>query len=102
MQNRKFTRYPADIAISFKIDGMAGRHHHYLRDAGQGGLCFNALGCIKQGTHLDIRIPFSGEYCQTNGKIVWCQPLGNAQCQLGIEFEKNVLQTAIDQINLTH
>ena len=102
MQQRKFTRYPTDIAISFKIDGMAGRHYHYLKDASQGGLCFNGLGCIKLGTHLDIKIPLSNEYCKTHGKIAWCQPLDNAQCLLGIQFDKNVSPAAIDKIDLQH
>jgi len=102
MQERKFNRYPTDVAISFKIDGMAGRHYHYLKDASQGGLCFNALGCIKSGTQLDIRIPFSGEYCKAHGKIAWCQPLENAQCLLGIQFDNSVSQTAIDQIDVKH
>jgi hypothetical protein len=102
MQERKFTRYPTDIAISFKINGMAGRHYHYLKDASQGGLCFNALGCIKLGTQLDIKIPFPEEYCQTHGKIAWCQPLDNAQCILGIEFEKDVSQATISQMDLKH
>jgi len=102
VRNRKFTRYPADIAVSIRIDGMAGEHVHYLKDASQGGLCFNALGCIKQGTHLDIKIPFSGESCNADGTIAWCQPLNHAQCLLGIEFDNSVPQLEIDQIDLKH
>jgi PilZ domain len=99
MQERKFIRYSTGIPISFEIEGMMGKHHHYLKDASQGGLCFSALGCIKTGTHVDISAPINGEYCHANGKVAWCQPLDNAQCLLGISFDETIEQPVIDKVD---
>jgi len=102
MQARKFTRYPSENPISFVIDGMIGKHQHYLKDVGQGGLCFYALGCIELDTHLNISIPFSNEPLNTNGKIAWCRTLDYDQCLLGIVFEKLIAQSAIEKIIRMH
>lgn len=98
MQARKFMRYPTDIPISFVMDGMIGQHQHYLKNVGQGGLCFYALGCIEPGIHLNISIPFSDESLSTSGKVAWYRPLDNDQCLLGIAFEKFITQSAIEKI----
>ncbi len=102
MRARKFTRYPADTSISFVIDNIIGKHQLYLHDAGQGGLCFNARACIKPGTRLNISIPSSIKSLNTSGKITWCQPIDNGQCQLGIEFEEQVALSTIENMVLTH
>ena len=102
MQARKFTRYPTDTSISFVLDNMIGEHQLYLKDASQGGLCFNARGCIQLGTHLDIKMPVSDEELNAGGKITWCHPSDNGQCQLGIEFENLIKLSAIEKIVLTH
>lgn len=102
MQARKFTRYPTDTSISFAIDNMIGEHKLYLKDAGQGGLCFNARGCIKLGTHLDIKILSSEQVMKTKGKITWCHPSDNGQCQLGIEFEDQLTLSTIEKMVLKH
>lgn len=72
MQAWKFTRYPSESPISFVIDSIIGKHQHYLKDVGQGGLCFYALGCIEPDIHLNISILFSNEPLNTSGKIAWC------------------------------
>jgi hypothetical protein len=73
-----------------------------LKDASQGGLCFNAHGCIKPGTHLNIRLPVSSELLDAEGKVTWCQPLDTGQCQLGIEFTNRLALSAIEKIVLRH
>ncbi|MCW8932964.1 MAG: PilZ domain-containing protein [Gammaproteobacteria bacterium] len=102
MQARKFTRYPTDKSISFVIDNMLGEHQIYLKDASQGGLCFNAQGCIQLGTHLHITMPVSSEKHCTKGKVSWCHPSDNGQCQLGIEFEERLNLSTIEKIVLRH
>ena len=102
MNARKFTRYPTDTSILFVIDTMIGEHQLYLKDAGQGGLCFNAHGCIELGTHLNIKIPHNKTALKTQGKISWCQPLESGQCQLGIEFEQKLSLCDIEKVVLTH
>ena len=102
MKARKFTRYSGDTSVSFEIDNMIGEHQLYLKDAGQGGFCFNAPGCIKPGTHLNLKIPFSAETNQSMGKIVWCHPSDNGQCQLGVKFEKQLALSTIENVVLRH
>lgn len=102
MQARKFIRYPADTSIFFEIDNIIGEHQLYLKDAGQGGLCFNARGCIRCGTRVNVKIPFSSDSDAAAGKIAWCHPLDNGQCQLGIKFEKKLALSAIEKAVLRH
>ena len=102
MHARKFTRYPTDTSVTFVIDSIMGEHQLYLKDAGQGGLCFNARGCIKPGTHLDIKIPLNDKGFDTVGKITWCQPLETGQCQVGIEFDESLTLSIIEKMALRH
>lgn len=102
MQARKFTRYLTDTSIIFVIDNIIGEHQLFLKDASQGGICFNAHGCIQLGTHLNIKIPVSGGQQNAKGKITWCQPIDNGQCQLGMEFEKQLAISEIEKIFLRH
>lgn len=102
MKTRKFTRYATDIPVSIAIDHMIGEHQLCLKDISQGGLCFNAHGCIDRNTHLDIMISFSGQSYNASGKIVWSQPLDTGQCQLGIMFEKQVTQSELEKMVHRH
>jgi hypothetical protein len=102
MYARKFTRYPTDTPVSFVIDKIIGEHQLYLKDASQGGLCFNAHGCINPGTHLNIRLPVSNKSFAADGKVTWCQPLDTGQCQLGIKFANRLTLSAIEKIVLRH
>ncbi len=96
MQTRKYIRYKTDIPISFVMDGTIGTHQHFLKDAGRGGLCIYAKGCIGQGTHLTICNPFSNELSQNSGKIIWCRTLDTGHILLGIEFEKLLTQSNLE------
>lgn len=100
MQNRKFTRHPTDISIKFMMETMIGEHHHYLKDAGRGGLCFESHGWIQPGTNLRICIPFSDEPCNTGGKIAWCRKDDCGYYLMGVEFNKSVSETDIKKIHL--
>ena len=102
MKARRFTRYPTDIPFSLTIEGMVGKHQYYLKDAGQGGLCFDSLGCIDRGTHLHISFPLSKKPYDADAKIAWCNPLVNGYCSLGIVFDKSVTQPAIEKVALSH
>ena len=95
MQARKFTRYPTDDPVSFTINGMIGKHQHYLKDSSQGGLCIKSHGCIKPDTQLNISVPFFNETRYIRCKITWCLPLDDAQYLLGVEFEDLAAQSAI-------
>ncbi len=102
MKTRKYTRYPSDIPFSFVIDNIIGEQQLHLKDVSQGGLCFDAHGCIDLDTHLMINIPFSGQCCDVSGKIAWCQPSDTGQCSLGIMFQQHVKQSDIEKIIHRH
>lgn len=102
MQTRKFARYSTDIPVAFVIDNMLGEHQLYLNDLSQGGLNLNAHGCIDRGTQISISFPLLGESSSTAGKISWCKPLDNGQCQLGITFSKLMKQSAVGQLVELH
>lgn len=98
MKTRKFARYPTDIPISISIDYMVDEHQLHLQDISQGGLCFNAHGCIDCDTYLNIVITFSGQSCDASGTIAWIKPLDSGKCRLGIKFENPVTQSEIEKL----
>lgn len=100
MYTREFARHSTDISIKFTMGTMIGEHHHYLKNAGKGGLCFEANGWIKQGTKLQICIPFSDEPYKTCGKIAWCRRGDCGYYLMGVKFEESVSETAINKIHL--
>lgn len=103
MQARKYTRYPIDTPVSFAIDHMIGEHQICLKDASQGGLSFKARGCIDIGTHLNMSIPAAhDELLNAMGKVAWCQPLENGQCQVGVKFENLLTLLSIVKVVLRH
>ena len=96
MLHRNFPRFTTNNLATFKIEGMTGEHKHYLNDASQGGLCFNALACIKKGTHLEVS--FSGNNSKTQGEITWCKYRDRCNCQLGLTFEERIEQAILKGI----
>ena len=97
MKTRQFTRYSTDIPVSIVIDHMIGKHQLYLQNISQGGLCFSAHGGIDRETHLKINLSFAGHSCDAGGKIAWCKPMEQGQCQLGIKFENQMAQSDIEK-----
>ena len=95
MNTRNFTRYPTDISVKFIIEGVIGEHHAQLKNAGGGGLCFEALGWIQPGTDLRICIPHSDEPCNTDGKLAWCRKDRNGYYLMGVKFNNSLSATAI-------
>ena len=102
MNVRRFTRYLSDIPFSLAIKGILGKNEYHIKDIGQGGLAFDSLACIDQGTPVHISFPLAKEPCDINAKIAWCTPLVNGFCSLGIVFEESVTHAAIEKIALVH
>jgi len=100
MQKRRFVRYPSDIPIKFVVSNMMGEHHHLLKDAGCGGVCFHASGWIEPGTNIKVCIPFSDEPCKANGKIAWCRKDDKGLYLVGTAFDHRVTESAMREIHL--
>ena len=101
MKTRKFTRYSTDIPITIVIDHMIGKHQLFLENISQGGLCFNSHGGIDCETHLNIHLSSAGQSCDASGKIAWCKPMEQGQCQLGIKFENQMKQSDIEKCSIS-
>ena len=101
MKARKYTRFPTNIPVSLKINSMMGVHKLYLSDASQGGLSFNAHGCIDQGTRLNVSFPENGDEV-AQGKIAWCRPVDGGQCRIGMQFDTMMKRTIIEKLVLRH
>ena len=99
MKARKYTRFPTNIPVSMTIENMMGVHQLCLTDASQGGLSFNAHGCIDRGTRLNVRFPINGGQ-MTQGKIAWSQPVESGQCRIGMEFDKMMNRATIEKMVL--
>ena len=99
MKARKYTRFPTNIPVSLTIDNMMGDHKLYLSNASQGGLSFNAHGCIDRGTRLNVRFSENDDQV-TRGKIAWCQPVDGGQCRIGMQFDTMMNRTTIEKMAL--
>jgi len=100
MQERRFIRYASDIPIKFVVSNMVGEHHHLLKDAGCGGVCFHAGGWIEPGTDIKVCIPFSDEACNADGKVAWCRKDDKGLYLVGIAFDQRVGESAMREIHL--
>ena len=97
MSTREFTRHRTDISVNFTMETMIGEHHHYLKNVGRGGLCFEALGRIQPGTNPRICTPFSDEPCNIGSKIAWCRKDRGGYYLMGVEFNESLSETAINK-----
>ena len=99
MQKRRFLRFPSDIPIRCQISSMIGEHHHLLKDAGCGGLCFHASGWIEPGTRIKVCIPGSDAPCRASGKVAWCRKDEQGRFLMGIAFDHRIRRSDIRQLN---
>lgn len=88
LQNREYIRHPVRIPIRIQFAGEIRPDiiPGHSANLSQGGVCCLAQQPYEEGDCLrididDVEPPFS---CV--GRVVWCQPLGQGQYELGVRF----------------
>ncbi|NEX20026.1 PilZ domain-containing protein [Thiorhodococcus mannitoliphagus] len=83
---RQFLRHPADVPISYSLRDVVDSQSDYLRDIGEGGLCFTSRIPISPGTSIHIEIPIAQPVFRADGVVVWCSAADRG-FEVGVRFE---------------
>ena len=74
MIERRYIRHPAQLPISFELQGTGQQHHDRLRNVSEGGLCFASSAALDPGTCIRLMIPLLGQVFEVDATVAWCQP----------------------------
>lgn len=83
---RRFLRHPSDVPIRYSLREVITDERDYLRNIGEGGLCFSSRLAIRPGTRIHIRIPIADPVFEADGIVAWCHQHG-AVFEVGVRFE---------------
>lgn len=83
---RRFLRHPSDIPISYSLRELVADRSDYLRNIGEGGLCFTSHTAIEPGMCIHIEIPIAEPVFRADGVVVWCRPAHDV-FEVGVRFE---------------
>ncbi len=82
---RQFIRHPASLPIEYTVDDNIMHGKEFVKDIGEGGLCFSVSNNIEPGTAIFIRISVCTPPFETKGIVVWCCKT-NEKYELGVKF----------------
>lgn len=83
---REYLRHPSDVPIDYRLGEVVAHRSDYLRNIGNGGLCFMSRIAMTPGARIHIEIPIAEPVFRADGIVVWCSPEGNA-FEIGVRFE---------------
>jgi len=83
---RQFLRHPSDVPISYSLRELVADRSDYLRNIGEGGLCFRSRIAIAPGTGIHIEIPIAKPVFEAEGIVVWCRDVEGAH-EVGVRFD---------------
>jgi len=85
-ETRRFLRHPSDVPIRYSLREVIADERDYLRNIGEGGLCFSSRLAIQPGTGIHIQIPIVDPVFEVDGIVAWCHHHG-AVFEVGVRFE---------------
>ncbi|MBK1718569.1 PilZ domain-containing protein [Thiocystis violacea] len=83
---RRFLRHPSDVPISYSLREVVANKSDYLRNIGEGGLCFSSRLAIHPGTRIHIEIPIAEPVFKAEGIVAWCRP-SDSVFEVGVRFD---------------
>lgn len=82
---RQFIRHPASLPIEYAVDDSIMHIKEFVKNIGEGGLCFGVSDNIEPGSVIFIRIPVCTPAFEAKGIVVWCCKT-NGKYELGVKF----------------
>ena len=82
---RHFIRHPSRMPIRFDLQGDAPRRREYLRNVGEGGLCFFTELALDPGLGIHLVIPVLGQQFEVDGAVAWRRPAQQGY-EIGVRF----------------
>jgi len=82
---RRFIRHPTRMPIRFELHGERLWHDDYLRNVGEGGLCFATAIALDPDLAIRLTIPVLGEQYVIDGAVAWCRQTTSGY-EVGVRF----------------
>jgi hypothetical protein len=73
------------MPIRFDLEGDLPPRNDYLRNVGEGGLCFATGVMLDPGMRIRVIIPVFGQQFEVVGSVAWCRPAGQGY-EVGVRF----------------
>lgn len=85
---RRYLRHPSDVPIAYKLGELVDQHSDYLRNIGEGGICFASRLPVTPGARIHIEIPIAKPVFTADGVVVWCRRAANEGVfDVGVRFD---------------
>lgn len=85
LAERRYIRHPSRMPIRFDLQGDAAQRDDYLRNVGEGGLCFFTKVELDPGLAIHLIIPILGEQFEVDGTVAWQRPSREGY-EVGVRF----------------
>jgi len=82
---RQYIRHPSRMPIRFELCGDLPWRDEYLRNVGEGGLCFATALALDPDLPIRVIIPVLGQQYAIEGAVAWCRPVASAY-EVGVRF----------------
>lgn len=84
---RQYLRHPSDVPIAYRLGELVDQRSDYLRNIGEGGLCFASRLAVTPGARIHIEIPIARPVFTADGIVVWCRAAAGGVFDVGVRFE---------------
>lgn len=82
---RRFIRHPSRMPIRFDLQGDLPQRDEFLRNVGEGGLCFATTVALDPGLAIRLTIPVLGQQYEIDGSVAWCRA-STCGYEVGVRF----------------
>ena len=94
---RQYIRHPSRMPIRFDLQGDAGQRGEYLRNVGEGGLCFFTSLALDPGLVIHLEIPVLGQQFEVDGTVAWRRPAHDGY-EVGVSFSSTQDQFCVRMV----
>lgn len=85
VDQRIHPRYPASLPAAFTLGEVVASESAYLNNISVGGVSFDSMVELVQGTVIMLHFPVSKPVFRTLGRVAWCRKMAFQYC-VGAEF----------------
>ena len=85
VDQRIHPRFPASLPVAFVLGEVVASESAYLNNISVGGVSFNSIVELAQGTVIMLHFPVSKPVFRTPGRVAWCRKMA-FQYRIGVEF----------------
>lgn len=91
---RRFIRHPADVPITYELQGKLEVNKKLLKNYSEGGLCFIANEWIEPDAEINIGFPSHSSGLAAAGIVVWCKAIDGC-FEVGVRFQHEIMDLGL-------